>query len=101
VERAKREAAEVLQRYEHQLALSGRIVECLQLGIPRYLLTAPIDFLARVDDLRAACPEMDRVRAREALRVKLDEWRRQMDAVEGRIEAGGEGGESLEDELDG
>ena len=58
----------------------------------RYLLTAPIDFLERLDALRAACPEIDRVRAREALRVKLEGWRQQMETLERAVDQGVENG---------
>ena len=94
VERAKREAAELIERYERELFLARRFAEFIQLGIVRYLLTAPIDFLERVDALRAVCPELDRARAREVLRARLDEWRRHMDAVNQRVTEGEGGAEA-------
>lgn len=86
VEQAKREAAEVLQRYERELFLAGQYAEFLQLGIVRHLLTAPVDFLERVDALKAACPEIDRARAQEALRAKLAAWRQHLDSIENAAE---------------
>ena len=94
VERAKREAAELIERYERELFLARRFAEFIQLGIVRYLLTAPVDFLQRVDALRAACPEMDRVQAREVLHTRLDEWRRHVEAVDRRVAEGNEGAEA-------
>jgi hypothetical protein len=98
VERAKREAAELLQRYEHELVAAGRFAEFVQLGVVRYLLTAPIDFLERLDAIRAACPEIDRVRARELLRVKLEQWRQQMETLERAVDQGDRGMEDGEGE---
>lgn len=77
VERAKREAGELLGRYEVELARAGRLVETVHLGILRQLITAPVDFVARVDALREACPEMDRLRVRAERRSRLDGWRRE------------------------
>lgn len=94
VEQAKREAAEVLQRYEQELFSAGRYAEMVQLGVLRYLLTAPIDFLRRLDAMRAAFPEIDRVQTREELHRRLDQWRRQVDHAEHPLRA--EGGDETE-----
>jgi hypothetical protein len=51
-------------------------------------MTAPVDFLERVDALREAVPEMDRVRAREEVRRRLDAWREQMDEVDRILQDG-------------
>ena len=64
-----------MQRYERELFKAGRYLEFVQLGIARYVLTAPIDFVERAEALRAACPEIDRQRGRGELRAKLAEWR--------------------------
>jgi hypothetical protein len=90
-ERAKREAAALLHTYERELAGGGRWVECVELGIIRHLMTAPIDFLNRVDALRAICPEIDHARSREDVRQKIRAWEESMSTVE--HEAGPEGPE--------
>lgn len=90
----------MLQRYERELVDAGRFVEFVQLGVVRYLLTAPIDFIERLDALRAACPEIDRVRAREALHTKLEHWRQQMETLERAVDQGIENGQGSVDGTD-
>lgn len=86
----------MLERYERELFGAGRFVDFVQLGIVRYLLTAPIDFLQRVDALRAVCPEIDRMRTRETLRAKVAEWQRQVEIVDRAVEEGSGDGEMPE-----
>src|SRR5579884_2626582 len=82
VEQAKREAAELIGGYERELFEAGRFVEFMHLGTVRCLLMAPIDFVERIDALRAACPEMDRLSARAALRERVAEWLDQLDRID-------------------
>ena len=82
MEQAKREAALVLAKYERELFMSRRFVEAVHIGIVRFILTAPVDFLQRVDALREALPEIDRLKARKELQARIEEWRRQVAAEE-------------------